>query len=119
MHNIGTIDSIATIIFMAGDKRFAVPHSTFHYHGAKVTFGQGANFVLAQAKEFLDGFEKMHQKMAGIICDNTEMTKADVEELFLHGRTKELAFAKTKGIIDEVSVPNIENGSPLIHVNNA
>jgi len=32
-HNIGNIDSVANIIFLAGEERFAVPHATFMFHG--------------------------------------------------------------------------------------
>src|SRR5712691_3344892 len=32
-HNIGNVDSIANIIFLAGQERLAVPHSTFMFHG--------------------------------------------------------------------------------------
>src|SRR5690348_15092335 len=32
-HNIGNVDSIANIIFLAGEERLAVPHSTFMFHG--------------------------------------------------------------------------------------
>jgi len=28
-HNIGVVDSIANVIFLAGDNRYAVPHSSF------------------------------------------------------------------------------------------
>jgi len=33
MHNTGSIDSIATVIFLAADKRYAALHSTFLFHG--------------------------------------------------------------------------------------
>src|SRR5437773_7862504 len=34
-HNIGNVDSIANILFLAGQERLAVPHSTFMFHGVR------------------------------------------------------------------------------------
>jgi len=38
MHNIGTIDSIANIIFIAGGKRYAAPNAAFLFHGYTLSF---------------------------------------------------------------------------------
>ena len=33
MHNVGLVNSIANVIFLAGNERYAVPHSSFLFHG--------------------------------------------------------------------------------------
>ena len=35
MHNMSSVDSIGTVVFLAGDERFASPHSTFLFHSVK------------------------------------------------------------------------------------
>src|ERR1700691_2422270 len=32
-HNVGNVDSIGNAIFLAGEERFACPHSPFMFHG--------------------------------------------------------------------------------------
>lgn len=32
-HNVGNVDSIGNAIFLAGERRYAAPHSTFMFHG--------------------------------------------------------------------------------------
>ena len=32
-HNVGNVDSIGNAIFLAGEERYACPHSTFMFHG--------------------------------------------------------------------------------------
>src|SRR5579859_6334737 len=31
-HNVGNVDSIGNAVFLAGEQRFACPHSTFMFH---------------------------------------------------------------------------------------
>src|SRR5258708_6267508 len=38
MHNTGSVDSVATVIFMAGSKRYACQHSRFLFHGVSMPF---------------------------------------------------------------------------------
>src|SRR5258708_24946324 len=38
MHNTGSVDSIATVIFLAGKVRYACEHSRFLFHGINWTF---------------------------------------------------------------------------------
>jgi ATP-dependent protease ClpP protease subunit len=39
-HNIGAIQSIANVVFLAGDRRTAAPESSFMLHGFTWAFGQ-------------------------------------------------------------------------------
>src|SRR5690554_2608812 len=33
-HNVSRVDSIANVVFLAGDERFAAPNASFLFHGA-------------------------------------------------------------------------------------
>ena len=117
MHNIGTIDSIATVIFIAGDRRLAAPHTSFLYHG--VQFGTSGPFSasLSQIREIESQIKRDHEKIAGIICDNTTMTKEEIEAMFSQGDSKDLVFAKSKGIIHEIVEPNIPKDAAQVSIN--
>ena len=41
MHNVGSIESIANVVFLAADERYATPHATFLLHGITWNFAQG------------------------------------------------------------------------------
>jgi ATP-dependent protease ClpP protease subunit len=34
-HNIGNVDSIGNVIFLAGERRYACPHATFMFAGSR------------------------------------------------------------------------------------
>ena len=85
MHNVGTIDSIANVIFVAGGKRYASPHSTFLFHGVKMNFGANAQLSLPQLNEIRTRIQKNHNTIAGIVCGNTKMTEDKIKRLFNEG----------------------------------
>jgi ATP-dependent Clp protease protease subunit len=117
MHNIGSIDSIATVIFMAGDKRYAAKHSTFLFHGITMGFNQPTSLDKGKMKELLSGLEKDENKIAGIISDRSGLSEKEIRKLFLQGEAKDLAFALEKGIIQEVRDAAIPNNSAVISLN--
>ncbi len=41
-HNIGSVESIGIVVFLAGERRFACPHSRFLIHPLHWTFGTPA-----------------------------------------------------------------------------
>lgn len=117
MHNVGSIDSISTVIFLAGSKRYAAKHSTFLFHGLTWNFQQGATLTYSQIQEVLSMFKKDEDKIAGVIADRSKLTEAEVRALFLQGESKDLQFAIAKGIIDEVRDVAVPKDAPLITVN--
>jgi len=40
-HNVGNVDSIGNAIFLAGEERYACPHSTFMFHGVGFDIAKG------------------------------------------------------------------------------
>ena len=66
MHNIGSIDSIANVIFLAGQKRYAAPNSSFLFHGIVMNFNAGG-VGKALLKENLSRLDGMETRMAETI----------------------------------------------------
>lgn len=114
MHNIGSIDSIANVIFMAGEERIASPHSTFLFHGVKMEFNGQVLLSLPQINELRDRVKKNHATIAGIISENSKMSVDEIEKLFMEGETKDVTFATDKGIITKIELPQIPKDAPLL-----
>ncbi len=117
MHNIGSIDSIANVIFVAGKKRFAVEHSTFLFHGVTITINGSQRLALPQINEIRDRIHKDHNKIAGIICDNTKISEKSLKNLFTQGETKSVEFALEKGIIHKIKPLQIPKDSIVVSIN--
>lgn len=116
MHNIGSIDSIATVIFLAADKRYSASHSNFLLHGVSLGFTQKTELNLTQIEEKRSQLEKDQNKIAGIIMERTRIGKDEINKLFRQGETKDLEFAKSKGIIHDILEPKIPKGADLLSV---
>jgi len=116
MHNIGSIDSIANVIFMAGNRHFANPHTTFLFHGVVMNLNGPVTLALPNVKEMMDRIEKNHDTIANIVCGKTSMKEETIKNLFAGGETKTADFALQVGIIDEIKVAEIPKDAPFVSV---
>lgn len=117
MHNIGTIDSIANVIFAARQKKYAVPHATFMFHGVTWEIKTQARISLPQLSEIRDRIEKNHNTIAGIICGNTKMKEEEIKRLFREGETLNVESALEKGIINQVKPAQLPKDALFISIN--
>ncbi len=113
MHNVGSIDSIANAVFLAGDVRYATSISVFLLHGITWTFNQVTTLTYSQMQETSSRFDAAEQLSARIIGERTMLTSDEVRELFRQGQSKDPAFALEKGLIQEVRDVNIPDGAVL------
>lgn len=116
MHNVGSIDSIANAIFLAGTERYSAPNAAFLLHGVSWGFGQGANLSYAQMKETLSRFDAAEQLFAGIMEERTSFTSKEVRKLFRQGQSKDPSYALSKGIIHEIRNLDIIPGCQVISI---
>ena len=114
MHNVGNVDSIGNVVFLAGDRRFACEHSTFMFHG--VGFDLEANQRLEEKllRERLETVQAEHKRIGAVIRERSKLDEASVQELFLQQQTKDAEFAARYGIVDEIRDVNIPTGAPII-----
>lgn len=117
MHNIGSIDSIATVIFLAGDERYATKSSSFLFHGVAAGFKADASLNLSQLKERVSSVNEDENKIARIITDRTNITDTEIRTLFSVGESKDPTFAKEKGFIHDLREAEIPSSKPFITVN--
>jgi ATP-dependent Clp protease protease subunit len=117
MHNTGSIDSIATVIFMSAEQRYAALHSTFLFHGVMAQFPPNSALSHSGLHERLSHVKHDENKIAGIISERSKLTETEIRDLFLQGEAKDLAFAMEKGIIHEIKNPAIPKGAQFVTVN--
>lgn len=116
-YNIGAIDSISTVVFLAGAERYAASNTSFLFHGVASRFSQNSQLTLHQMKERLSGLEEDQNKILRIICDSTDLREEELENLFVQGEAKNAKFAKERGIIHDIQNPVISPDDISITVN--
>ena len=117
MHNNGSIDSIANVIFHAAEERLAAPHATFLFHGVGISLGEKPTLNHSQLKELLSQISALETKIANIIASRCALTIQEIQNLFLNGETKDTAFAVGKGIIQSVGQPLIPANAKFYSLN--
>jgi ATP-dependent Clp protease protease subunit len=114
-HNVGNVDSIGSAIFLAGEERYACPHSTFMFHG--VTVGVESAVARLGEKnlgESLASVQADQKRIGAIIEERTHLDAAQIEPLFLESYTKDAAYAVGVGIVDEIKDVDVAPGDPVI-----
>lgn len=113
-HNVGVVNSIGNAVFLAGDPRYAVPNTTFMFHGVGLDFPQGSRLEEKNAREVLDGILMEQGKIAAVIEQRTQLTARQVKALFTRAQTKDTTYAIDAGIIDQVRDVQIPPGSAVV-----
>jgi len=114
MHNIGIIDSIANVIFLAANERYSNPAASFLFHGVGFDINQPQRFEEKELREKLAIIERDQKSIADIISGRTKLTEKDVIEMFFRAKTKNPSEAKELGIIEDIKLANIPEGSQII-----
>lgn len=111
--NVGNVDSIGNVIFLAGEKRYACPLATFMFHGVGFDINGSLRMEAAFIRERLDTIESDHKRIGSIIGTYSSLDEGDVVNLFKEASTKDAAWAQTVGIIQAIREPNIPPGVPV------
>ncbi len=113
-HNVGNVDSIGNVVFLAGKKRYACKNSTFMFHG--VGFEGAGNVRLEEKllRERLDSVTSDQKRIGEVIAERTKIRRDEVAKLFLEAKTQDTTFAAGNGIIDEIRDVQISPGQPIV-----
>jgi ATP-dependent Clp protease protease subunit len=115
-YNMGSIDSIANMVFIAGKERVAKPSSTFLFHGIKWSFVSGTQFALPQLQEIISKISKDEAKIAEIIASRSNIETKEIKKLFVRGESKDANFALTKGIVHEIKSFEIPSNTRFFNI---
>ena len=121
-YNIGRVDSIGLIIFLASDKRYFVPNSAFLIHSVGMTLPASASPHFIEEKsltEKLESLKKDRANVATLISQRTGIKLEEVEEMMLKGVTLNAAEAIERGIAADTAMPQIPEGAKVITITDA
>ena len=110
VHNIGSVDSIALVPFMAGDKRYSNPHTSFLLHEMTWTLNS-ATYTDAQLLDYIQRNKINSQKTSKIISSKSSLTEKQVINLYKKGESKDETFAKNKELVHDVKILEIPKDS--------
>ncbi len=114
-YNMGNVDSIANIIFLAGEERFAVPHATFMFHGVAFDFTGNLHVDRPWLNDKLDSVDADHKKMASIIGDRAKFASVDeILTLFSTQATRDADYALAKGLVHKIEHAQVPAGNRLL-----
>jgi ATP-dependent protease ClpP protease subunit len=86
-YNVGNVDSIGTVIFMAGEERYACANATFMFHGVAKEARQVTRLEEKMLRESLDSIHADNQRIGSIIGSHTNLSDDEVTDLFTEART--------------------------------
>jgi ATP-dependent Clp protease protease subunit len=112
-HNIGVVDSIGNVVFLAGAERYAAPNSSFLFHGVGFDISQPIRFEEKQLKERLLGIERDQKLIGDIIVQNTLLSIENVREMFLEAKTLTPEEAKNAGLVKEIRPAKVPSGAKI------
>jgi len=118
MHNVGQIDSIASVIFASGAVRLSTQNSSFLFHGVSMHY-EKKDFIEAQLEEQYRGVKRMRENIAATFAAYTGLSVADVDALMITGSTILTSDeALSKAIIHEIRDAAIPPNSHVIAIGN-
>jgi ATP-dependent protease ClpP protease subunit len=117
-HNIGSIESIANIVFISGVKRFACSNTRFMYHDLTWTYGQQETLDRDQMRQRAESLDADAHQFIEIFKSHTSLTDEDFKTLQLLQQPNLIRpdRAKEIGIIQEITDAKIAAGIPFWNV---
>jgi ATP-dependent protease ClpP protease subunit len=101
-HNVGNVDSIGNVVFLAGQRRFACAHSTFMFHGVMWTTSASASLGEQALTELLANVKRDQRRIANLVVQNSRLGEDEVNAMFSRSETKSADEALACGIIHEI-----------------
>jgi len=111
-HNYGSIISMASIIFCAGEERYTVPHGIFQIHPARS--GAVNQLTVEDLRELLGSVDRDNENMAGIIASATNKSEKEILEKLRQRTNLNSEQAKEFGLVHEIKEKLFEPGSEVI-----
>ena len=113
-HNVGNVDSIGNVVFLAGNKRYATPNATFMFHGVGFDVKSNQRLEEKNLRELMDGVESNHKRFGNIITQHTNLSAEESASLFREAKTEDATWAINKGVIHEIRDVQLTTGCPVV-----
>lgn len=115
-HNIGNSDSIATVIFVAGKKRFANPTATFMFHGVGYDGNADERLEEKNLLEKLHMIKAEHVRIASLIETGSRLKSEECVRLLEQQSTRDANWAKSVGLIEEIKTFHVPQDGNVRHL---
>ena len=115
-HNLGNVDSIGMVIFLAGQERYACPHTTFMLHGVAMQVPAPTSLFERNFKDSLSRLSADQERIKAIYSERSQITPEEAERLFLQETTLTAEEAVGRGIVHDVRQLSIPAGSPVLQL---
>ena len=115
-HNFGSADSIGTVLFCAGSRRFCVPHARFLLHGIGFDVTSPTRFNEKILDERMKSLRIDRENISRVIADNTGRALADVERDILEGTVLNSEQACKYGLAHEIKTELFERGAEVVEI---
>ncbi len=112
-HNVGSVNSISNLVFLAAEERYACKNSSFMFHGVGIDVTSAIRLDERKLRETLDSLIADQKRIGSIIAERTKLSTDEVAKLFLGVATKDAEYAKTAGIVDDIRDVKIPAGAPI------
>ena len=114
-YNVGSVNSIGNVIFLAGDERYAAASSSFMFHGVGFDI-EKARFEEKDLTEKLKGLQNDQTLIADIIVRHTSISAQDVHDLFLQAAFVTADDAKGRGLVNDVIDIQVPKGATFMQL---
>ena len=115
-YNFGSVDSIASVIFSSGSKRFSVPHARFLLHGVTLTLPGNIGFDEKALEESLKSLQIDQANIAKVIADTCGKELGAVEKDMNDRTALNPVQAKQYGLVTEIKSELFPAGGQLINI---
>jgi ATP-dependent protease ClpP protease subunit len=115
-HNFGSADSIGSVLYCAGSKRFSVPHARFLLHGVSLPFSAGMTLEEKQLEERLKSLKIDMENIAKVIAANVKKSDEEVKRDMLDRTTLNPEQAIKYGLVHEIKSELVELGAEIISI---
>jgi ATP-dependent Clp protease, protease subunit len=115
-HNVGNVESIGAVVFLAGTRRYACAQSRFMLHGVSFGVPTPTNFFERNLVERLEALKADQQRIKAIYQERAGIAPEVAEQFFMQETTVNASDGITHGIVHELREVQIPNGSPVFQL---
>jgi ATP-dependent Clp protease, protease subunit len=101
MHNVGSVDSIGNVIFMAAEERYVSANGTFLIHRVKGTTNND-NAEVSYIHEKLSTITTEEKKIKAVFMERSRMPSDEFEARFSKGELQDADYAIKHGLAQEI-----------------
>lgn len=115
-YNVGNVDSIGNVVYLAGERRYVDPHATFMFHGVSFSFPEETRMDARSLQEELDSILADQARIGSIIARRSNRDNRSVAEFFRAQQTRDADWAVANGIAHDIRAFDVPAGSPILPI---